>query len=183
MKKSFFMTISIIVILIVITIVLVCFQVLNNNSNSDEIINLKNINNIKSKYNEYILAVDDLDEYPYTYSVYKNSNYDDYKKIFSFKDTFYLEGRVICWNNDTLYILYDKPRSYNLSTGQIINQGDSFKLLNGYTGTFTRVFGIFYDYIYYEFDYKGRKYYGKTDLQLKDYYLIKENEIPKELIN
>lgn len=179
MKKKHIITAVIIIIILLVIVILsnLFSNAKNNNKNIDE--RKYNELNIISEYKEYIVAIDKNYSELDTFAVFKNTEYDMYKKVFSLSEEFNLEGRFICWNDDKLYIIKDGATVYDLSNGKIIHTGDLNKLLNNNTGRIDRVLGIKENYIYYQFSYNG-DLYGKVDLDLQNVQIIQKQDIPKE---
>ena len=69
--------------------------------------------------------------------------------------------------------------SYDLTNGQIIDEGD-FRISNADTGMIDRVLGIYDNYIYYEYANKENRY-GKTSLDFKEVIPITKKDLPKKL--
>lgn len=115
-----------------------------------------------------------------TFEVFKNTERDLYKKVFSLPEEFNLEKRFICWNDNKLYIIKDGARAYDLSTGKRIYTGDLNKIMNNTTGRIDNVLGSDENFIYYTYTYNADHFYGKISYNLKDVIMVQEDDIPKE---
>ena len=123
---------------------------------------------IISEHNAYALVVENEDLELPTYAVYKNVNYNNYQKVFDLRVT-----------NDRLFIFGFTIASYDLTNGQIIDEGD-FRISNATTGMIGRVLGIYDNYIYYEYANREDSY-GKTSLDFKEVIPITKKDLPKKL--
>lgn len=136
-----------------------------------------------SQHDEFILVKDSDNTELETFSIYKNTEHESYKKLFSLPDGYPIESRFICWANNMIYILNEAPASYNLDNGKMINSGDLNKMLNDTPGRIDKVIGIADNYIYYTFSYNSDNYYAKIDLELNNPSIISQNDIPTKILN
>ena len=134
---------------------------------------------IISEHNAYALVVENEDSELPTYAVYKNVNYNNYQKVFDLRVTNDIWSGLVCWTDDRLFIFGFTIASYDLTNGQIIDEGD-FRLSNADTGMIDRVLGIYDNYIYYEYANKENRY-GKTSLDFKEVIPITKKDLPKKL--
>ncbi len=134
---------------------------------------------IISEHNAYALVVENEDYELPTYAVYKNVNYNNYQKVFDLRVTNDIWSGLVCWTDDRLFIFGFTIASYDLTNGQIIDEGD-FRLSNADTGMIGRVLGIYDNYIYYEYANREDSY-GKTSLDFKEVIPITKKDLPKKL--
>lgn len=184
MKKSMILTLIIFVaILIVISFIGIFFFIaLNNGDEVDE--RLYEDLKLVSIHNEYALAVEKELAMTTQYAVFKNTEYSTYRKIFSIPISSSIEGRLVCWSDDKIYILIQyngEFTSYNLDDGTIAANTNLYDLLKPFTGRFDRILGIDDGYIYIEYSHNANKYHGKIDLDLQQIIEIQEEDIPENL--
>lgn len=79
-----------------------------------------------------------------------------------------------------LYILNFDVKSYDLSTGKIIDHNSS-SLFNGTPGRMNRVLGFCNGFIYYQYTYVADEFYARISLDLSTVEYTEEKDIPKEL--
>lgn len=180
MKKKYFIILTIIIIIIfgifIFSNLLSNFKIKEKNVDEKKYSEL----NIVSEYNEYVVVLNNSSSEMDTFEVFKNTERDLYKKVFSLPEEFNLEKRFICWNDNKLYIIKDGARAYDLSTGKRIYTGDLNKIMNNTTGRIDNVLGSDENFIYYTYTYKADHFYGKISYNLKDVIMVQEDDIPKE---
>ena len=135
--------------------------------------------NIISEHNAYALVVENKDLELPAYAVYKNVNYNNYQKVFDLPLGNDLWSGLVCWTEDRLFIFGFTIASYDLTNGQIIDEGDS-RISNADTGMIGLVLGIYDNYIYYEYANREDSY-GKTSLDFKEVIPITKKDIPNKL--
>ena len=183
MKKGMIITLIIFVtVLVIISLIGIFFFIaLNNGDEVDEILyeDLKLI----SIHNEYVLAVEKELAMTTQYAVFKNTEYSTYRKIFSIPASSTIEGRLVCWSDDKIYILdsYGEFTSYNLDDGTIAANTNLYRLLKPFKGRLDSILGIDDNYIYIEYSHNANEYHGKIDLGLQEIIKIQEEDIPENL--
>lgn len=177
-KKNIIFLVVFIIILVVGSALIFVKLDQNENQNNKEYRRLRDLE-VVSQHNEYVLAFDEHLSELDTFAIFKNVESDMYKKHFSLEDG-NIESRFVCWTNDNLYILNFDAKSYDLSTGKIIDENSS-SLFNGTTGRMDRVLGIYDGFIYYQYTYVADKFYARISLDLSTVEYIEEKDVPKEL--
>ncbi len=126
----------------------------NGNKTEEHLYNRESLRKI-SEYGEYIIALSEEGTEINTYSVYKNVDYYDYKKIWDFpvSDNNGIESHNIIWNKKNVYIFGYGAYAYNIDTGE-----ESYALTtdltpvdNNVAGHLDRILGYDNKYIYYTY--------------------------------
>lgn len=161
------------------------------NKKSNENVEIYHRNDLKviSEYNEYIIALSkELDE-TNIYSMYKNTNYEDYEKIWDFEieNNHDIENHHITWNENNVYLLGWDNSAYDIDTGkEVYSLSTNLMVLKNNdegVGNLDRLFGNDGKFIYYEYSHNTDNYYGKVTMDLKSVEVINESDIPTNLNN
>lgn len=166
------------IIFVVAALVIVFF----NNQSQTTKPEVKNINDLEvvSSNGEYIL-VDGQEPNSSIFAIYKKLKYGNYQKTFSFPIGSNVEPKLICWTEDKIYFFGFTIASFDLETGDIINEGDQNILTGSSTGHINCVYGIYNGYIYYEFTADSKIGYGKAALDLNNVKFIEKDDVPNFL--
>lgn len=158
----------------------------NENKTEETLYNRESLKKI-SEYGEYIIALSKEGNEINTYSVYKNVDYYDYKKIWDFpvSDNNGIESHNIIWNEKNVYIFGYGICAYNIDTGK-----KSYDLTtnltpvdNNVAGRLDRILGYDNKYIYYAYSSSAstKQYYGKITMDLSNVEVINKSDVPNDL--
>ena len=179
MKRKYLL-ITLLVLFFTIVSILFILYVINKDIPND----IQNRNSLKiiSTYKEYLSAIDKHENDFNQYAVFKELEYNDYKKLFVLKNTAQtLETRFICWTDEKLYYFGTDPIAYDIETGKIENNINLNILLNNIPGRIDRILGVSNNLIYYEFSHNADTFFANVDLDLTKVSIINKNELPTEL--
>lgn len=174
------------IILLFIGLMLTVVGCTNNNDNWETESLTRNNLNIVSEYNEYIIALSEEQAETNVYSMYKNTEYENYQKIWSFdvSDNHDIENHHITWNDNIVYLLGYSNSGYNIKDGKQVYSPESNLMIlkdNNGTGRLDNVLGNDGKYIYYEYSCNADYYYGKVSMDLTTVEVIEKNDIPSNL--
>lgn len=160
----------------------------NKKGNENGEIYHRNDLKVMSEYNEYIIALSEELSEINIYSMYKNTSYENYKKIWDFKgDNHDIENHHITWNENNVYLLGWGGHAYDIDTGKEV-YSLSINLMplkddDDGVGNLDRLFGNDGKFIYYKYSHNANNYYGKVTMDLKSVEVINESDIPTNLNN
>lgn len=180
MKRIYIISLIIIIVVAIGSYFFITNSSSKKTENSDEV-NIKDLK-IISQHNEYIVALDQTSSETENYAVFKNTEYEMYKKVFSLEPDI-IESRLIFWVNNKLYLFGYNPKVYNLNDGNIKYSIDLIKLLNDTPGNFDRVLGHDDSFIYYEYSHNGDSFFGKINFEFTDATIVEKKDIPNNLSN
>lgn len=158
----------------------------NVNKTEEILYNKESLKKI-SEHGEYIIALSEETTMTDTYSVYKNVDYYDYKKIWDFpvSDNTGIESHNIIWNEKNVYIF-----GYGICAYDIDNGKESYTLTTNLTpvdndvaGRLDRILGYDNKYIYYTYSSSAstKQYYGRITMDLSNVEVINKSDVPDDL--
>ncbi len=184
-KIKYLIIYGLLVALIILILVCMIFgvKIISNLAGENDYRDIRLYRNLEkvSVYNEYALAVDENGELT-TYAVFKNTNHEDYEKVFSLDGVFTqcVEGKKIVWTDSTLYLFGLCSESFDLKTGN--NKRLNSNILLDDRKAKIEYLGAEDGFVYYKHILDNKITFKKVDLEFTNVYLINKEEVPSKFI-